>query len=188
MWQDIEWIHTYFVPDNRTVRTTIRFRSGKTTTLGASRDFSWTKGRGRFAEVVALAVAAAPKEATINEDTIEVALWGSRASRRAALQPAASRPDVDALVRRARHHRVWMEIPKALSLIKVALQQQPAHAEALRMRCQLYWQFGRPKEARRAAQEWLAVRPGDTEARSYLFQSSWSTNMGVRCARDRGTE
>lgn len=169
-WDDIEWIHTRFLPDHRTVRTTFRFRSGRKLTLGATQDFTWTKARGRFAELVALAVAAAPKEAHINEDTLELALHGSRAARREALQPAAMRPDADALVRRARHHRVWMELPKALSLVKEALHQQPTHAEALRLRCKFYWDLGRPKEARRAAQEWLAVRPDDPEAKRHLLQ------------------
>lgn len=176
---------TVFLPAARRIQTTIVFRSGKRLTLSASRDFRWTKARGRFAELVALGVAGAPSAAIIDENSRDVARFGSRAARRHALGLRREILFADALVERARHFRTWLEHEYALADIKESLRQQPNRVDALELRCRILAEMGKLKEARAAAAEWVTWTPSSLDAREAQIELELAFDDGSAVTQAR---
>lgn len=170
LWADLKEVRSEFDPRGNALVTTLVFRTGGPLKLRGMRLFPFGDGPGRFAELVAQAVAAAPENVAVDGLSFEIAQWGPREVRARLLAGANRMPGAAMLVERARHHRVWLEEGRALKAVTEALAQDRRHAGALALRHQLLLEQGKITAARQSAEEWVARRPEDPQARVALLQ------------------
>jgi TonB family protein len=168
-WAALTGIRSSFAARGEGIDTVLVFNDGRSLVLRGVRFFSFGTGPGRFAEIIAQAVAAAPAEAVIDELTFEVAQRGPREMRRRFCAPIGRKETPEELLGRARHHRVWLEPRRALRLMEDALQLEPDHAGALQWRYRLLMERGDAKRGRQASAEWLMRRPQDPQAQAAVF-------------------
>jgi TonB family protein len=175
-WAALSGIRSGFAGRGEGIDTVFAFGDGRTLALRGARVFSFGSGPGRFAELVAQAVAAAPATADIDELTFEIAQWGPRDVRRRFKTPIRSAEGPKELLERARHHRVWLERSKSLQFVEAALRQHPADPAALQLRHQLMLEKGDAKGARQTAEDWLAWYPLDPQAQEALLRMRLGQN------------
>lgn len=180
-WENLTLIHTALRADRRGFATLFVFQSGQKWQLGGARAFSFGSSLGRYAELLALACAGAPTTAKIDELTRDIAEWGPRAVRTRLKAQAGHLQSADDLVQQARHHRVWLEPGKALKAVDAALDREPGHPAALKLRLQLLLEStaGRAK-ALAAARRWLEACPREAEAQSAVYGLGLDANDAVQ--------
>ena len=107
----------------------------------------------------------APTAAEIDELTQDIARWGTREMRRMTKARMGERLDAEKWVERAQNQRAWMEHKKALKTVTRALEWQPNHHGALRLR-QLLLEETDAKLSKwlSAADDWATQYPSDREA------------------------
>ncbi|MBS0632154.1 MAG: TonB family protein [Verrucomicrobia bacterium] len=169
-WEELTAIRTARRADRSGFETLLVFQAGRKWQLGGARAFSFGHSLGRYAEVLALACAGAPASAKIDELTREIAEWGPRAVRTRLRAEAGRLYSADDLMQQARNHRAWLEPNKALKATEAALQREPGHRAALKLRLQLLLESasGRDKPLA-AARRWLEASPQEAEAQSVIF-------------------
>lgn len=169
-WEDLTAVNTWPRADRRGFTTEFRFRTGRRWQLSGAKAFGFSNSPGRFAEVLACARAGAPETAKFNGLTRDIADWGPRAVRARLKAESGRQCSADELVEQARNHLAWVEPNKALRAVEAALQREPDHRAALKLRLQLL--FGITTDRAKilaAARRWLEACPRETEAQSAIY-------------------
>ncbi len=162
-------IQSEFSAQRKGIDTKLTFNDGRTLALQGTRLFSFGTAPGRFAELVAQAVATAPTKTEIDDLTFEIAQWGPREIRQLFQGPISGAETAEKLLDRARHHRVWLESRQALQAVESALRLRPDYPEGLKFRYRLMLERGDMKQARRTAEDWRSRCPQDPEARAAVL-------------------
>ena len=166
-WEAIASITSWISPDGRGLNSSFVFTVGRSLTLRSVRGLSVADAMGRFAEVLALACAAAPPAAVIDEFSRDIARWGTRKVRQQVKRESGYFLPVDQWLVHARHHRVRLEFRKALAAVDQALHGQPDDRAALQLRVQLLAEKGaKLSKIVAAAARWASFHPQDPAARA----------------------
>ncbi|MDP1580550.1 MAG: TonB family protein [Candidatus Didemnitutus sp.] len=180
-WDQLVSIESRFGPEHKQVITTFSFFGGKSLALQGARVFSHSDGLGRFAEAVEMGIGGAPEGTPIDDLSLEIAHWGTRAMRRELLGDNGRALSAEQQLARARHHRVWVQPKETLRAVQTSLDASPDYRAALKFRADYLIETGAPREKTRdAINGWLARYPNDGEAkRIKLVLDLWDDAPGA---------